>query len=175
MIDIEADPILNKVTGSGLITLDLEDYSPKEELVIYDLKQNLFMDLILKEKDFREFIKTHDWTIYMNKNVAITCSEDVLIPTWAFMLLTTKLQPFAKKIIFGNLQKLQETLFDEALNTIDLAKFEGAKVVIKGCSKGEVPTSVYVKITKLLMPIAQSIMFGEPCSTVPLYKKSKII
>lgn len=172
MIEIEEE-IINKVASSGLITLDLEDYFPKGERVLYDLKQNLFMDLILREKDFREFIKLHDWSQYSGKNVAITCTEDVLIPTWAFMLLTTKLQPFANKIVFGDLKKLEEKLFEEALTQIDIENFRGEKVVVKGCSKGEVPTSAYVAITNLLMPVAQSIMFGEPCSTVPLYKKKK--
>jgi hypothetical protein len=167
------EEIINKVASSGLITLDLEDYFPKGERVLYDLKQNLFMDLILREKDFREFIKTHDWSQYSGKNVAITCTEDVLIPTWAYMLLTTKLQPFAKKIVFGDLKKLEEKLFEEALTQIDIENFRGEKVVVKGCSKGEVPTSAYVAITNSLMPVAQSIMFGEPCSTVPLFKKKK--
>lgn len=172
MTEIE-DTIINKVANSGLITLDLEDYAPKNESIVYDLKQNLFMDLILREKDFREFIKTHDWTQYSGKNVAVFCSEDVLIPTWAYMLLVTKLQPFANKIVFGDLNKLEESLFEEALAKIEIKQFEGAKVVVKGCSKGEVPIAAYFKISELLMPVAQSIMFGEPCSTVPLYKKPK--
>lgn len=172
MIEIE-DQIINKVANSGLITIDLEEFIPKSENVVYDLKQNLFMDMILREKDFREFIKAHDWDQYLGKNVAITCSEDVLIPTWAYMLLTTKLQPKAKKIVFGDLQKLEEAVIDEAISAINIEKYRDAKIVVKGCSKGEIPVSAYVKITNLLMPIAQSIMFGEPCSTVPLYKKSK--
>lgn len=167
----ETEEIINKVASSGLISLDLEDYFPKGERVLYDLKQNLFMDLILREKDFREFIKTHDWSQYSGKNVAIICTEDVLIPTWAYMLLTTKLQPYANKIVLGDLNKLEETLFEEALAKVDIENFRGEKVVIKGCSKGEVPISAYVAITNLLMPVAQSIMFGEPCSTVPLFKK----
>jgi Protein of unknown function (DUF2480) len=167
------DLIINKVANSGLIMLNLEDYLPKGERVLYDLKQNLFMNLILREKDFREFIKEHNWEQYSGKFVAITCTEDVLIPTWAYMLLTTKLKPFAKKIVFGNLEKLEESLFDEVLNKINISAFENGKIVIKGCSKEAVPLAAYLKITDLLMPVAQSIMFGEPCSTVPLYKKPK--
>ncbi len=167
--------IINKVANSGLVSLDLETFYPKGERVLYDLKQNLFMDLILKEKDFREFLKIHDWSQYAGKNVAITCTEDVLIPTWAYMLLVSKLQPFAHKIVLGNLDKLEEVLFDEALSNINLEPFYNAKIVIKGCSKEAVPTSAYVKITELLQPIAQSIMFGEPCSTVPIFKRAKIV
>jgi Protein of unknown function (DUF2480) len=170
----DTEEIINKVANSSLISIDLEDYYPKGERVVYDLKQNLFIDLILREKDFREFIKNHDWTYYQGKNVAITCSEDVLIPTWAYMLLATKLQPYAKKIVFGNLAKLEESLFEDALKKINPNDFKEAKIVIKGCSKEAVPTSAYILITNLLMPHAQSIMFGEPCSTVPLYKKTKI-
>jgi hypothetical protein len=173
MIEIEGQ-IINKVANSGLLTLDLEDYSPKGEKVLYDLKQNLFMDLILREKDFREFIKTHDWSQYSHKNVAIVCSEEVLIPTWAYMLLITKLQPFAHKMVIGSLEKLEEVLLLEALENLDIEQFRDAKVVVKGCSKGEISTAAYAKITELLMPVAQSIMFGEPCSTVPLYKRNKI-
>jgi hypothetical protein len=175
MKEAPTDEIINKVANSGLITLDLEDFTPQNEMVAYDLKQNLFMDMILREKDLREFVKLADWSVYSGKTVAIHCSEDVLIPTWAYMLVATKLQPFASKIIFGDLNKLKETLFMEAIDKLDLAPYQQAKVVVKGCSKGEVPTAIYVKITEKLMPIAQSIMFGEPCSTVPLYKKSKLI
>lgn len=167
------DIIINKVAGSGLVTLDLEDLYPKGERVLYDLKENLFMGMILKEKDFREFIKIHDWQQYQNKFVAITCSEDVIIPTWAYMLLATKLQPYAGKIVFGNLETLESILFDEAIDKINIEEFRDARVVVKGCSKVPVPASAYVHITNLLMPAAQSIMFGEPCSTVPLYKRPK--
>lgn len=172
MIEIE-DQIINKVASSGLMTIDLEDFIPKSQNVVYDLKQNLFMDMILREKEFREFIKLHNWDQYLGKNVAIICSEDVLIPTWAYMLLTTKLQPKANKIVFGDLQKLEEAVIDEAISAINIEQYRDAKIVVKGCSKGEIPVSAYLKITNLLMPVAQSIMFGEPCSTVPLYKRPK--
>jgi Protein of unknown function (DUF2480) len=172
MIEIE-DQIINKVANSGLITIDLEDFSPVGERVLIDLKDNLFMGLILREKDFREFLKTNDWSQYQGKNVAITCTEDVIIPTWAYMLLVSKLQPIARNIVFGDLQKLEETLFQESIKNIDVEKYRDAKVVVKGCSKGEVPTAIYVSITKMLMPVAQSIMFGEPCSTVPVFKRPK--
>jgi hypothetical protein len=165
--------IVNKVLNSGLITLDLEDYRPHHETIVYDLKQNLFMDLILREKDFREFIKTHDWTQYSNKNVAILCSEDVLIPTWAYMLLATKLRPYAHKIFYGSKPQMEEAAFLENIEVIDIEAFKNTKVVVKGCSKGEIPASIYVKITEKLLPHVQSLMFGEPCSTVPVFKRPK--
>lgn len=165
------DIIVNRVAKSGLISLDLEDYYHAGERVLYDLKDNLFMGLILKEKDFREFLKTHDWSQYSGKNVAITCTEDAVIPTWAYMLLAIQLEPFAHIIVFGNLQDLEQKLYDEALAKINFEEYAGAKVVVKGCSKVAVPTTAYVEVTRRLRPYAQSIMFGEPCSTVPLYKK----
>ena len=167
------DQIINKVAKSGLISLDLEDYYHSGERVLYDLKDNLFMGLILKEKDFREFLKIHDWSQYLGKNVAIICTEDAVIPTWAYMLLTIQLEPFANAIVFGNLQDLETKLYNDALAKINFAEYTGAKVVVKGCSKVAVPTTAYVEITRRLKPYAQSIMFGEPCSTVPLYKKPK--
>ena len=165
------DIIVNRVAKSGLISLDLEDYYHAGERVLYDLKDNLFMGLILKEKDFREFLKIHDWSQYSGKNVAITCTEDAVIPTWAYMLLAIQLEPFAHIIVFGNLQDLEQKLYDEALAKINFEEYAGAKVVVKGCSKVAVPTTAYVEVTRRLRPYAQSIMFGEPCSTVPLYKK----
>ncbi len=176
MIDLQQkmeDTIINRVVKSGLISLDLEDFYHAGERVLYDIKDNLFMGLILKEKDFREFLKTHDWQQYSGKNVAITCTEDAVIPTWAYMLLAIQLEPYANAIVFGNLQDLEQKLYDEALAKINFEDYAGAKVVVKGCSKVAVPTTAYVEVTRRLRPYAQSIMFGEPCSTVPLYKKPK--
>lgn len=167
------DIIINRVAKSGLVSLDLEDYYHSGERVLYDLKDNLFMGLILKEKDFRDFLKTHDWSQYTEKNVAITCTEDAVIPTWAYMLLAIHLEPFANTIVFGNLQDLEQKLYNDALAKINFEEYTGAKVVVKGCSKVAVPTTAYVEVTRRLKPYAQSIMFGEPCSTVPLYKKPK--
>ncbi len=176
MIDLQQkmeDTIINRVAKSGLISLDLEDFYHAGERVLYDLKDNLFMGLILKEKDFREFLKTHDWQQYSGKNIAITCTEDAVIPTWAYMLLAIHLEPFANAIVFGNLHDLEQKLYAEALAKINFEDYAGAKVVVKGCSKVAVPTTAYVEVTRRLRPYAQSIMFGEPCSTVPLYKKPK--
>lgn len=168
------DIIVNRVAKSGLLSLDLEDYYHAGERVVYDLKDNLFMGLILKEKDFREFIKAHDWSQYSDKNVAITCSEDAIVPTWAYMLLAIQLEPYAHMVVFGSLADLEIKLYEEAIAKINFQEYEGIRVVVKGCSKVAVPTSAYVEVTRRLRPYAQSIMFGEPCSTVPLYKKPKV-
>ncbi|WP_128545685.1 DUF2480 family protein [Larkinella soli] len=171
---METEPIINRVAKSGLVTLDLEEYYHPGERVVYDLKDNLYMGLILREKDFREFLKTHDWNQYAGKNVAVTCSEDAIVPTWAYMLLTLHLQPHAHLVVFGSLQDLEEKLYFDAIARIDPEAYHDARVVVKGCSKVEVPTSAYVEITRLLQPVVQSLMFGEPCSTVPLYKRPKL-
>ena len=168
-----AEEIINRVASSGLISLDLEDYYHPGERVVYDLKDNLFMEAILREKDFREFLKEHDWSTYQGKNVAITCSVDAIIPTWAYMLLTLKLEPFANCVVFGSLSDLETKLYENALNSIDFEEYRDARVVVKGCSKVEVPTAVYVEISRGLQPVVKSLMFGEPCSTVPLYKKPR--
>ena len=168
---MEADVIINRVVGSGLITLDLEDYYHPGERVVYDLKNNLFMGMILKEKDFRAFLKEHDWCQYAGKNVAVTCTEDAIIPTWAYMLLTLQLQPHANTVVFGTLDDLAGKLYFDAIASMDLEAYRGAKVVVKGCSKVPVPTAAYVEITRVLAPVVQSLLFGEPCSTVPLFKR----
>jgi Protein of unknown function (DUF2480) len=167
------ETIINKVAKSGLVSLDLETYYHTGERVVYDLKDNLFMGLILKEKDFREFLKNHDWTQYKGKNVAIVCSEDAIVPTWAYMLLALHLSPHAHTVVFGDLAALEDKLFYDALAQINPEDFRDARVVVKGCSKFPVPASAYVEITRKLQPVVQTLMFGEPCSTVPLYKKPK--
>ncbi|MBI3518921.1 MAG: DUF2480 family protein [Bacteroidetes bacterium] len=165
-----SDEIINKVANSGLITIDLEEYYPKGERVLFDLKPLLFHELILKEKDFREYIKQHDWTQYKDKLVAITCTADAIVPTWAFMLVSIALEPFAKKIVFGNIETLEAIVFGEALHSIRYADYQDKRVVIKGCSNLPVSTNAYVELVRGLKPFAKSIMYGEPCSTVPLYK-----
>jgi len=168
---METDVIVNRVANSGLVTLDLEEYYHPGERVVYDLKDNLFMGMILKEKDFRAFLKEHDWSQYAGKNVAITCTEDAIIPTWAFMLLTLNLQPYANTVVYGTLQDLDEKLYFDAIKRIDPEAYRGAKLVVKGCSKVPVPTAAYVELTRVLAPVVQSLLFGEPCSTVPLFKR----
>ncbi|OYU64727.1 MAG: hypothetical protein CFE22_17260 [Cytophagaceae bacterium BCCC1] len=162
--------IVNKVANSGLISFDLEDYFHQGDRVVYDIRDNLFMGLILKEKDFREFLKTKDWTEYSGKNVAIICSEDAIVPTWAYMLLAIQLEPYSNMVVFGNLEDLEKKLYEQALNALDLEQFAGQRIVVKGCSNSKIPTYVYVELTRRLKPIVKSLMFGEPCSTVPLFK-----
>ena len=169
-MDIQEN-FVNKVAASGLITLNLEEYYHTGERVVYDIKDNLFHGLMLREKDFREFIKAHDWAAYTGKNIAIICSADAIVPTWAYMLLANKLKPYANEVVFGSLETLESVLFTKALAKIDLNAFAGQRAVIKGCADIEVPVSAYVEITGLLTPVVKSIMYGEPCSTVPIFKR----
>jgi hypothetical protein len=162
---------VNKVAASGLITLNLEEYLHPGERVLYDIKDNLFHGLMLREKDFRAFIKEHDWTAYTGKNVAIICSADAIVPTWAYMLLANKMKPFANEVVFGGLDVLETVLFTKALGNIDIQSFSGERVVVKGCADIDLPVAAYVEITNLLTPVVKSIMYGEPCSTVPIYKR----
>ncbi len=166
--------MINKVEESGIITLNLEDYYPKGETMLFDLKDYLFMGLILKEKDFREALKNLDLSKFQNKNVALTCTADAIIPMWANMLVASYLQPVANNVVFGNEDFLQKTLFLKNLYTIDPADYNNKRVVIKGCGDLPVSESAYVEITNLLRPVAKSIMYGEPCSTVPIYKKPNL-
>ncbi|TAL60652.1 MAG: DUF2480 family protein [Bacteroidetes bacterium] len=165
------EEIRNKVAESDLLEINLEDYYPKGERVLLDIKEHLFEGLILKEKDFREFVKNADWNKYKDKFVAITCSADAIVPTWAYMLLSTSIQPFAKNVVFGDLKTLETVLFTQALSKINPEDFRNKKVVIKGCGNLPVPESAYVELTRILTPVAKSIMYGEPCSTVPVMKK----
>ena len=162
---------VNKVAESGIITLNLEDYYPKEEVKVFDMKEYLFMGLILKEKDFREALKVLDIEKYRNKNIALTCSADAVIPMWAYMLVASLLQPVAKEIIFGNATFVKEKLLLTNIEQIDTTTYNEARLVIKGCGELPIGESAYVAITQKLRPVAKSIMYGEPCSTVPVYKK----
>jgi Protein of unknown function (DUF2480) len=166
-----SEPFVNKVAESGLITLDLETWYPKEETAVFDMKEHLFMGMILKEKDFREALKNLDWSVYTNKNVALTCSADAIIPVWAWMLVATYLQPVAKEIVMGDEKELHKHLFLKNLSTINVNDYTDQRVVIKGCGETPIADYVYMEITKLLRPVAKSIMYGEPCSTVPVFKK----
>jgi hypothetical protein len=162
--------IINKVASSGLVTIDLEEFYPKGERILFDLKPLLFHELILKEKDFRDFIKENNWSVYQDKFVAVTCTADAIVPTWAFMLISIALQPFATHIVFGTLETLETVVFAEAMSKIVYDEYTDKRIVIKGCSNLPVPLNAYVELVKKLKPVAKSIMYGEPCSTVPLYK-----
>jgi hypothetical protein len=163
--------IINKVAQSGLVTIDLEELFPQGERVAFDIKELLFEGLILREKFFREFIKKNNWEYYKDKHVALYCSNDAIVPTWAYMLIATYLQPFAKMVVYGSLEQLECIIFRYELQKINFNNYLNASVVIKGCSKKSIPIDTYIYLTELLKPVAKSIMFGEPCSTVPLYKK----
>lgn len=169
-MDIQEN-IVNRVAQSGLVTFDLADLYPAGERVVYDIRDNLFHGLILKEKDFREFVKEHDWSQYEGKNVAITCSADAIVPTWAYMLLANKLAPYAAEVMFGSLEALETVLFRKKIDSLDMENFRDKRVVIKGCGDIAVPESAFVAITVELTRVAKSIMYGEPCSTVPVFKR----
>tara|TARA_R110002051_G_C8617715_1_gene482811 strand:+ start:118 stop:621 length:504 start_codon:yes stop_codon:yes gene_type:complete len=166
-----AEEIINRVANSKLITLDLEDYYPKGQRVVLDIKDWLFQELVLKEKDFREYIKNHDWSQYQNQYVAITCSADAIIPDWAFMLLVVNIEPFVEKCHIGTLEDLETAIYQDIIQAIDGTFYQDKPVIIKGCSNKPVPINAYVMITNKLKPYAKSIMYGEACSFVPLYKR----
>ncbi|WP_394758887.1 DUF2480 family protein [Flavobacterium sp.] len=165
------DEIINKVANSVLEVFDLEDYYAKEIRTQIDISQWLYEGFLLKEKDFREALKNHDWSQYENHYVAIHCSTEAVIPAWASILVTTHVSPFAKKVVSGNLQDLETSLYQEILSTIDYSKYQDKPVIIKGCSKKPVPESAYILAVQKLQPFAKSIMYGEACSAVPLFKR----
>ena len=164
------DTLINKVAQSALLTLNLEKYYPTDQIISFDLKNHLFMQLILKEKDYREDLKNTDWSVYSNKVIAIHCSADAIIPLWAYMLAVSYLQPVAKDVIFGTESEVFKYLFLKNLEKINPAEFEGKRVVVKGCGDKKIPETAFVEITKILRPVVKSIMYGEPCSTVPIFK-----
>ncbi len=166
-----SDIIINKVSESSLVTLNLEKYLPEAELSQFDLKDHLFMNLILKEKDFREAMKNLNWEKYTGKYVAVHCSEDAIIPVWAYMLVVAYLQPFAKDVFLGNEEEMHKYIFLKNIAAINTAEFTDQRVVIKGCGEKPIGDYAYLEITKLLRPVAKTIMYGEPCSTVPIFKK----
>jgi len=168
-----SDLLVNKVAESGLITLNLEEWYPKEEIKVFDLKDHLFMGLILKEKDFREALKNMDWSSYQDQHVCVLCSADAIIPAWAYMLVAAYLSPVAKRLFQGTPDALRKQVFFERLNQIDPTLYADQRIVVKGCGELPIGPDAYLEITRLLQPVAKSIMYGEPCSTVPIYKKPK--
>ena len=165
------DNIINRVSESALINFDLEEFYPKEEKISFDLKDYLFMSLILKEKDFREALKNLDWTTYQNKNVAVFCSADAIIPVWAYMLVGVYLAPVAKRFYFCRQEELDDMIFKEEIAALDITPYKDQRIIIKGCSDKPVPVSAYLEITRKLRPVAKSLMYGEACSNVPLFKQ----
>jgi len=166
-----AEEIINRVANSKLVTLNLEDYYPKGQRVLFDIKDWLLEGLVLREKDFREQASQFDWEQYTDCYVALTCSSDAIIPAWAYMLLSIYLQPVAKKIIIGNLNDLETSIYQDIINNLDVSEFKDKPLIIKGCSKKPVPQNAYVMLANKLKPVAKSIMYGEACSSVPLFKK----
>lgn len=163
--------IVNRVANSKLQTIDLEDYYPEGERRVLDIIDWLYEGLVLREKEFRNYVKEHNWSQYKDTYVALTCSADAVIPGWAYMLLSTQLGPYANKIIIGDLETLETTIYQDIINGIDLDTFKDKPIIIKGCANKPVPKNAYVLLTSRLMPIAKSIMYGEACSSVPLYKR----
>jgi hypothetical protein len=166
-----SEPFINKVAESGLISLDLAQYIPNNEIVVFDIKPYLFMELILKEKDFRASLAAIDWTQYENKMVGIFCSTDAIIPMWANMLIVANLSPYAKSVFFGDENKTRELVLLEEIQKIDASSFIDQRVVVKGCGDTPIGESAFIAITQKLRPVVKSMMYGEPCSTVPVYKK----
>ena len=167
-----AEEIINRVANNkNLITIDLEDYYPEGERLLFDIKDWLFEGFILREKDFRENVANHDWSQYQNKYVALHCSTDAIIPGWAYLLLTSELIPFAKKVVVGSQEDIETILFTHIINTLDISEYRDKFLIIKGCSSKPVPESAYIELIQKLQPIAKSIMYGEACSSVPLFKR----
>jgi len=167
-------PLVNKIANSGLVTIDLETYYPKTEILEVNLKDFLFQGLLLKEKDFRQSVKDFDWKQFSGKHVAIHCSTDALVQQWAFMILADALAPYAESIHLGNKKDALSTIYANIISNLDVQKYQDKKVIIKGCSSKQVPDDAYLLITKKLKPVVASLMYGEACSTVPVYKKKKV-
>ena len=167
------EEIINRVTNSKLITFDLEDHYPKGKRVLFDIKDWLLEKIVLKETDFRNYVKNHDWSQYQDNYIALTCSADAIIPSWAYLLVAAELSAFAKKTVVGDLDLLETVIFSEVIKTLDVSNFKDRLVIIKGCSEKSIPSSAYTLLINKLQPIVKSLMFGEACSTVPLYKAKK--
>ena len=165
--------IINRVSNSSLINIDLEELYPAGRRISLDIKDWLYEGIILKEKDFRTSVRNHDWSIYKDSFVALTCSEDAIIPSWAYLLLASELAVYAKKVVVGNLELLETVLFLEVIQNLNIEPFKDKPIIIKGCAQKPIPPSAFTMLIQKLQPIAKTIMYGEACSTVPLYKRKK--
>lgn len=168
-----ADEIINRVANSKLKTFDLEDYFPEGKRFVLDISDWLYEGFILKEKDFRQAVRNHEWEQYQNHYVAIICATDAIIPSWAYLLISTALTPFAKKFVVGDLELLENIIFQEVIAKIPIEQYQGVPVIIKGCSDKNIPDTAYTLMAQRLVPVVSSLMFGEACSSVPLFKKKK--
>lgn len=166
-----ADEIINRVANSKLKVVDLEDFYPEGQRILFDMKPWLYEGFVLREKDFRQALKDHDWAQYKNAHIALTCSTDAIIPAWAYMLIATYLEPFAKTIFKGTLEDLESSIYQNIITDLDISEYEDKPVIIKGCANKPVPINAYTMLINKLKPIAKSIMYGEACSSVPLYKR----
>ena len=165
------EPILNRVAQSKILTFDLEDHYPEGKRVLLDIKDWLYEGFILKEKEFRKQLDDHDWLQYQDTFVATHCSTDAIVPGWAYMLIATKLRPYARKIVQGDLEQLETSLYQSIIEQLDTSEFTDRLVIVKGCSNKPVPPNAYLLITQRLQPVVKSLMYGEACSSVPLFKK----
>lgn len=166
-----SEEIVNRVAKSKLVTFDLEEHYPQGKRILLDIKDWLLEGLVLQEKQFREQAKAHDWSQYQDSYVALTCSTDAIVPGWAYMLLTTHLAPYAKKVATGDLENLETLLYSEVIRTLDISQYTGKSLIVKGCSRKPVPQNAYLQLIQRLQPVVKSLMYGEACSAVPLYKK----
>ncbi len=165
------DEIINRVAQSKLVTFDLEDYYPKGERIVLDIKDWLYEGIILREKEFRGHVENHEWSTYQDAYVALHCSTDAIVPGWAFMLVSSQLAPFAKKVVVGSLKNLETALYQTILENLDVSDFTDKPVIIKGCSRKPVPPNAYIMAMTKIQQVAKSVMYGEACSSVPLYKR----
>lgn len=168
-----AEEIVNRVAQSKLVTFNLEDYYPKGQRFLFDISQWLLEGFVLREKDFRDHAKEHDWSQYKDQFVALDCSTDAIVPAWAYMLIATYLESYAKKVVVGDMENMESHLYLEVINELDVSEFKDKPVIIKGCSNKPVPKNAYIFIIKKLQPVVKSLMYGEACSSVPLYKQPK--
>lgn len=168
-----AEEIINRVANSPLINIDLEEFYPDGKRVLFDIKDWLYEGIILREKEFRQSVKEHDWSQYQDAYVALTCSEDAIIPSWAYLLLSAELTPYAKKVVVGDLELLETTIFQEIIQGIDISEYQDRPVIIKGCADKPIPPSAFSFLIERIQPVVKNIMYGEACSTVPLYKRKK--
>lgn len=168
-----AEEIINRVANSKLVTVDLEEFYPAGQRVLFDIKDWLLEGFVLREKDFRAAVKAHDWSVYKDDYVALTCSTDAIVPGWAYMLVTTELTAYAKKVVVGDLETLESILYEEVINKLDVTPYQDKPVIVKGCSNKPVPQNAYLALIGKLHPVVKSIMYGEACSSVPLYKRPR--
>ncbi|KAB1069837.1 DUF2480 family protein [Tamlana haliotis] len=165
------DEIINRVANSKLVTVNLEDYYPQGERVLFDIKDWLYEGFVLRETDFRNQVSAFDWSQFQGQYIALTCSSDAIIPGWAYMLLSIHLEPYVQKTLVGSLDNLETAIYQDIIQDLDVSEFEGKPIIIKGCSNKPVPQNAYIMLANKLKPLAKSIMYGEACSSVPLYKK----